>query len=113
MENKSEMMKTFGRFKGATVKLSDKHIRTYGDLAIITGGASFYIKSILAAKVFYTETWIYRDNQWYFIGWQGTMTGISSYYPLIFTVLGLIVLYFVVRLIIRKVRKPKLVTVNA
>lgn len=108
MENKIEMMKTFGRFKGSTSTLSDKRIRTYGNLAIITGSAKFYIKSILAANVFYTETWVYRDHQWYFIGWQGTMTGLPSYYPIIFTILGLILLYFITRLIVRKIRKPKL-----
>jgi hypothetical protein len=108
MENKIEMMKTFGRFKGATAALSDKKIRIYGDIAIITGGASFYVKSIMAAKVLYTETWVYRDSQWYFIGWQGTMTGLPSYYPIIFTVLGLILLYLIIRLILRKIRRPKL-----
>ncbi|MDO3628324.1 nuclear transport factor 2 family protein [Mucilaginibacter sp. BT774] len=107
MENKIEMMKTFGKFKGATTTLSNKKIRVYGNLAIITGGASFYIKSIMAAKIFYTETWVYRDHQWYFIGWQGTMTGLPTYYPIIFTVLGIILLYFVIRLIVKKIRKPK------
>ena len=108
MENKTEMMKTFGKFKGATTTLSDKRIRIYGNLAIITGAASFYIKSIMAAKVLYTETWVYRDHQWYFIGWQGTMTGLPSYYSIIFTALGLLLLYFIIRLILRKVRKRKL-----
>ena len=108
MENKIEMMKTFGKFKGATATLSDKKIRIYGNLAIITGGASFYIKSIIAAKVFYTETWVYRDHQWYFIGWQGTMTGLTTYYPTIFTVLGLILLYFIIGLIVKRARKRKL-----
>jgi hypothetical protein len=108
MEDKTEMMKTFGKFKGATTTLSDKRIRVYGNLAVITGSAQFYMKSILAAKIFYTETWVYRDHQWYFIGWQGTMTGLSTYYPTILTVLGLIIVYFIVRLIIRKTRKQKL-----
>ena len=110
MEDRAEMMKTFGKFKGATFTLSDKRIRTYGDIAIITGGAKFYIKSILAAKVFYTETWIYRNNQWYFIGWQGTMTGISSYYSIILTILGLVFLYFIAWLIIRKTTRRRLKT---
>jgi len=108
MQDKATMMKTFGKFKGAKVTLSDKRIRTYGNLAIITGGAKFYIKSILAAKVFYTETWVYRDGHWFFIGWQGTLTGLPSYYPIIMTALGFIVLYILVRLILRKTRKPKL-----
>jgi len=107
MQTKTEMMKTFGRFKGATVTLYDKRIRTYGNLSIITGRAKFYIKSILAADVFYTETWVYRNNQFYFIGWQGTMTGTPSYYPVIFSLLGLVVLYFILRLIIRRFRKRR------
>jgi hypothetical protein len=110
MQNKPDMMKTFGGFKGATVTLFDKRIRTYGNLAIITGGAKFYIKSILAAKIFYTETWIYRDGHWFFIGWQGTLTGLPSYYPIIFTALGFIVLYILVRLILKRIRKHKLNT---
>ena len=103
MENKVEMMKTFGKFKGATATLFDKQIRTYGNLSIITGRAKFYLKSILVADVFYTETWVYRNNQFYFIGWQGTMTGLPSYYPIIFSLLALIVLYFLTRFILRKI----------
>jgi len=72
MQDKTETMKLFGKFKGATTTLSDKRIRTYGNLSIITGGAKFYIKSILVAQIFYTETWIFRNGQWDFIGWQGT-----------------------------------------
>jgi len=105
MENKTEMMKTFGRFKGATVSLHDKQIRTYGNLSIITGRARFYMKSILVAEVFYTETWVYRNNQFYFIGWQGTMTGVPSNYPVIFSILALIIVYLVARVVIKRVRR--------
>jgi len=108
MESKAEMMKTFGRFKGATAKLFDKKIRTYGNLSIITGRAKFYLKSVLVAEVFYTETWVYRNNQFNFIGWQGTMTGLPSYYPIMFSVLLLVIFYFAGRLILRKRRKLKL-----
>lgn len=109
MQTKTEMMRTFGRFKGATVALYDKRVRTYGNLSIITGRAKFYLKSILVAEVFYTETWVYRNNQFYFIGWQGTMTGAPSYYPVILSLLGLVVLYFILKLIIRKFRKRRAV----
>ena len=105
MQDKTETMKLFGKFKGATTTLSDKRIRTYGNLSIITGGAKFYIKSILVAQIFYTETWIFRNGQWDFIGWQGTMTGLPSWYPLIITVIVLVLLYFLVRFIVRRVRK--------
>ena len=107
MQNKTEMMKTFGKFKGATVSLSDKQIRTYGNLSIITGRAKFYIKSILVAEVFYTETWAYRNNLFYFIGWQGTMTGAPSNYPVIFSLLGLVIVYFIFRVVIKKLRRSK------
>lgn len=105
MQDKTETMKLFGKFKGATTALSDKRIRTYGNLSIITGGAKFYIKSILVAQIFYTETWIFRNGQWDFIGWQGTMTGLPSWYPLIITVIVLVLLYFLARFITRRMRK--------
>ncbi len=53
MENKTDMMKTFGKFKIATFTLSDRRIRTYGNIAVITGGAKGYMKSILLAKIFF------------------------------------------------------------
>lgn len=108
LQNKTEMMQNFGKFKGATVALSDKQLRNYGNLSIITGRAKFHLKSILVAEVFYTETWVYRYGKWDFIGWQGTMTGLPSYYPVIFTILGLILLYFIARLLIKKIRKPRM-----
>jgi len=107
MQNKTEMMKTFGKFKGASVSLHDKQIRTYGNLSIITGRAKFYLKSILVAEVFYTETWVYRSNQFYFIGWQGTMTGAPSNYPVIFSLLGLIIIYLIARVVIRRFRRSR------
>jgi hypothetical protein len=105
MQNKTEMMKAFGKFKGATVSLHDKQIRTYGNLSLITGRAKFYLKSILVAEVFYTETWINRSNRLYFIGWQGTMTGTPSYYPVIFSLLALIIIYFIARVVIKRFRR--------
>lgn len=111
MQNKIEMMKTFGKFKGATAKLFDKRIRIYGNLSIITGRAKFYLKSILVADVFYTETWVYRDNRFYFIGWQGTMTGLPSYYPLTLAALGLIILYIVFSIIKKRIRRSRVTAV--
>jgi len=108
LQNKIQMMKNFGKFKGATAALSDKQIRSFGNLSIITGRAKFYMKSMLVAEVFYTETWVYRNAKWEFIGWQGTMTGLPSYYPVIFTLLGLILVYFIARLLIKKIRKSRI-----
>ncbi|WP_295714531.1 nuclear transport factor 2 family protein [Mucilaginibacter sp.] len=108
LEDKIEMMKNFGKFKGAAVTLSDKQVRHYGNLSIITGRAKFYLKSILVAEIFYTETWIYRNRKWDFIGWQGTMTGLPSYYPVIFTILGLILLYLIARFITKIIKRSRI-----
>jgi len=40
-----------------------------------------------------------------FIGWQGTMTGVPSYYPVIVTGILLILLYLIIRLVAKKRRK--------
>lgn len=29
------------------------------------------------AEVLYTTGWVYRDNRWQYIHWQGTLTGMS------------------------------------
>ncbi len=105
MQEKEETMKTFGKFKGSTAKLSDKKIRIYDNVAIINGRAKFYVKQILVAEIFYTESWAYRQSDWEFIGWQGTMTGLPSWYPVIVTLLLLIILYFIIRLVKRKIRR--------
>lgn len=107
MEGKEATMKTIGKFKGSTARLSDKKIRVYGNIAIINGKAKFYLKQILVAEIFYTEIWHYRNQQWQFIGWQGTMTGIPSYYPIIVTSLLLLLLYLVIKIIRRKQKAIK------
>lgn len=107
MADREETMKKFGGFKGAAYTLSDKRIRAYKDIAIITGGAKFYLKGILAAQIFYTETWVFRDQEWQFIGWQGTMTGLPTWYPIIMTLLLLGTLYLLVRVVLRIMRSRK------
>jgi len=37
LQDKNETMRLFGKFKGSTATLSDKRIRNYGNLSIITG----------------------------------------------------------------------------
>ena len=105
MQDKEETMKMFGRFKGATSDLSEKKIRVYGNIAIINGRCKAHMKSILAADFLYTQIWLYRAGSWQFIGWQGTMTGIPSWYPVIITTVLLVLLFFITRLVIRKFRK--------
>jgi hypothetical protein len=105
MEDKEATLRTMEKFKGSTASLSDKKIRVYGDVAIINGRAKFYVKQILVAEIFYTEIWNNRNQQWQFIGWQGTMTGTPSYYPVFVTIILLLLLYLVIRLIRRKKRQ--------
>jgi len=107
MQDKETVMKTFGKFKGSTAALSDKKIRVSGNLGIINGKAKFYLKSILVAEVLYTELWVFRQGQWEFAGWQGTMTGMPSYYPIIITIVLLILMYVLVRVIRKKLHRSR------
>lgn len=104
MAGKQETMKDLGKFKGSTVKLSERKIRTYGDIAIITGRAKFFMKSVLVAEIFYTQIWVFRDGRWQFLNWQGTMTGLPVWYPVFITIIVMLLLLFIVRLIKRKVK---------
>jgi len=55
-------------------KLSDKRIRVYGDVGIITGRARIYMKEAFAAEFLYTAIFVKDHNKWMFTGWQGTMS---------------------------------------
>ena len=112
--NKTEAAKLVPGFKGAASKYSEKKIRFYNDIAIITGRAKYYMKSILVADIYFTQTWVLRDNKWLFIGWQGTMTGQPKYYPVYITVLFSLILFAIIVFIKRKfsnARKKKLSTI--
>lgn len=93
MQSRAETMAAFGKFKGSTFRLSEQLVRRYGNTAIITGKAKFYIKSIHVAEVYYTEIWVAGVNGWLFTGWQGTMTGTPSWYPVIGTAVLFILLF--------------------
>jgi len=105
MEGKDNTLKTIGKFKGSTFKLSDRKIRVYGNIAIINGRAKFYVKQILVAEIFYTEVWDHRAGQWQFINWQGTMTGLPTYYPMILTGIIILLLLLILRFISRRLKK--------
>ena len=107
MEGKENTIKMIRKFKGSTANLSDKKIRVYDNIAIINGKAKFYVKTILVAEIFYTEIWNFRNKQWQFIGWQRTMTGLPSYYPIIVTLIIISLLYLIIKLIRRKRKKVK------
>jgi hypothetical protein len=55
MEGRENRIKTIQKFKGSTASLSDKEISVYDNIAVITGKAKFYVKTILVAEIFYTE----------------------------------------------------------
>ena len=63
------------RFKGSTVALSEQKVRIFEKFALRTGRAKAYIGNQQVAEILYTSGWIYRDNQWQFVHWQGTPTG--------------------------------------
>jgi hypothetical protein len=77
--------KLLPKFKGSTSQLTDRSKRIYGHTAVLTGRGKFYFKSILVAEVLYTQVWVFRDDRWQFVNWQGTMTGWPSWYPVIVT----------------------------
>ncbi len=107
MEGRENTLKTIGKFKGSTGTLSDKKYRVYGNVAIINGRAKFYLKKILVAEIFYTEIWEQAAGEWQFNSWQGTMTGLPAYYPIIVTILAMFLLYAVVRFFVKKKRSLK------
>ncbi len=103
--NKKQAAKMVVNFKGSTNKIVHQETRYYNYVAITTGRAKFYFKSILAADVYFTQTWVWRDNKWVFTGWQGTMTGIPKNYPIFITVLAMLVFFGIVSFIRRRLRK--------
>ena len=77
MADKEETYADSSRFKmlnGFTWKLSDKKIRAYGDVGIITGRARIYMKEYFAAEFLYTAIFVKDHKKWMFTGWQGTMS---------------------------------------
>jgi hypothetical protein len=66
-----------------TWKLTDKKIRVYGDVGIITGRAGIYMKEVFAAEFLYTAIFVKDHKKWMFTGWQGTMSKDSPKPPAI------------------------------
>jgi len=63
-------------FKGSVVELFDQKQRVYGDVALRTGHAKFFLGGQLVAEALYTSGWVYHEKSWKFVHWQGTPTGI-------------------------------------
>jgi len=81
------------KFKGSTSVRSEQRTRIFGHTAVLTGRGKFYFKSLLVAEVLYSQVWVLREGRWRFVNWTGTMTGLPSWYPVLFTafvLLGLI-----------------------
>lgn len=63
------------RFKGSTNALSEQRQRVYGNFVLRNGRLKAYMDGRQVAEVLYTTGWLYRDDRWQFVHWQGTMTG--------------------------------------
>lgn len=109
MENKAQtldMVRNHPLPKADTIQFSQQAQRVYGNVVIRTGRAKAYKAGLVLADFIYTQTWIYRNNRWQFIGWQGTMAGWPKNYPILFTLLAVGLVALVLRWIVkrRKVR---------
>jgi hypothetical protein len=71
----------FNMLNSFTWKLSDKKIRVYGNVGIITGRAGIYMKELLAGEFLYTAIFVRDHKKWMFTGWQGTMSKDSPKAP--------------------------------
>jgi hypothetical protein len=100
--DRSGALKLFPKFKGSTNQRSEQHRRIYGSTAVLNGRAKFYFKSVLAAEIHYTEVWVWRDGRWQFVNWQGTMTGLPAWYPVIATSVLFLVIIGIVRFVCRR-----------
>ena len=81
----------------AEADLLEKSQRVYGNLVIRTGRSKIHKVGLLLTEFIFTETWIYRDKRWQFIGWQGTYSGIPAYYPVFITLILVALLWLAIR----------------
>ncbi len=89
--DKTQSLELVPKFKGSTYKILQQTDRVYNNIVISTGRARFYFGPMLMADVYFNQTWIYRDNRWQFIAWQGTMTGIPKNYPIYGAFVGFLI----------------------
>ena len=105
--NKTQSVELIPKFKGSTYDILEQTDRIYGNVAISTGRAKFYLSSILIADVYFNQTWIYRDNRWQFIFWQGSMTGAPKRYLIYLTLIGTLLIGGLVIVVARRFRTRK------
>ena len=64
-----------GKIKYLTVDASDMKARIFGDMAIVTGGATVHViqnGNDLSFKIRYTNAHINRGGSWQMVAWQAT-----------------------------------------
>lgn len=105
--DKTQAIELIPKFKGSTYEIIEQSDRVYGNIVISTGRAKFYFSSLLVADVYFNQTWVYRDNRWQFINWQGTMTGTPRMYPVYLTLILTAILLVIGFVVYRLVRKRK------
>ena len=105
--NKTQSVELIPKFKGSTYNILEQTDRIYGNVAISTGRAKFYLSSILVADIYFNQTWIYRDNRWQFIFWQGSMTGAPKSYLIYVTFIGTLLLGGLIVVVVRRFRRKK------
>jgi hypothetical protein len=98
-------LKLLPKFKGSTNARSEQHRRIYGSTAVLTGRAKFYFKALLVAEIHYTQVWVWREGRWQFVNWQGTMTGLPTWYPVIATSVLFLVIIGLARFMGRRKRR--------
>ena len=74
--NLEETIPFVPRFKGGKYEFSEQSQRIFGNTALRSGRMKVFVFGQQVAESLYTTGWIFRDNRWQFIHWQGTMTGI-------------------------------------
>ncbi|TMI84283.1 MAG: nuclear transport factor 2 family protein [Bacteroidetes bacterium] len=77
MQTKGQILADSARknlYAGVSVKLFDRKIRLYGDVAIINGRSQYLMGDKILGEVYHTEIWIKEKGEWMFDGWQGTYT---------------------------------------
>lgn len=57
-----------------TLKLVDKKIRIYDNVAITNGRAQVYIDNMMVVEFLYTTVFVKRNGKWMYTSWQGTMS---------------------------------------
>jgi hypothetical protein len=57
-----------------TLKLVDKKIRIYDNVAITNGRAQVYVDNMLVVEFLYTTVFVKRNGKWMYTSWQGTMS---------------------------------------